>query len=339
MSATSNESVVRHVTGVFTGCHHARYVEAEVPIHVISRVFQGRHLLRPCEELNSIIVGVVGRALEHFGEVQLYAAAFLSNHIHLMLQGPPTQVSAFVGFIKREISRRWGHHPGVGWCGPMWHEFIATALPTPESQLNCFRYILSQGVKEGLVARPEEWPGVHCARPLATATPLEGVWFNATAYGRAVDRETRKLRPRAVAKEDYCIKYSLSFAPIPCWAHLNASARQNRVQGLIEEIVAEGSIARAGARPMGTRRICSLPRDRRASLPPPPWWTQRRRMICWASQTAPQTLSFLRRYWSFQFRFREASMADKRQTGYPSGSFAPGRWTELTPPEPERLSA
>ncbi len=250
-----------------------------------------------------------------------------------MLQGPPTQVPAFIGFIKREISRRWGHRPDVGWHGTMWHEYLATALPTPDSEVHCLKYVLSQGVKEGLVARPEDWPGVHCARSLATGAPLTGAWLNATDYGRAVDREARKVRPKPIAKEDFLTAYDVNFAPIPCWAHLDELARQGEVKRLIEEIVAEGEASRAGAPPLGERRIRGVSLEHRTSVPPPPWWTRRRRMLCWALPSAAATRCFLRAYWTFQARFREAAIEDARQRGavYPEGAFIPGRWKTSTP--------
>src|SRR5690606_30121905 len=104
----------------FAGSQHARFIAPDVPQHIIARVFQGRHLLRPSPLLNSIIVGVVGRALEVYTEVLLFAIAVLSNHLHMEAQGPADQMAGFVGYIKREISRRWGGTPGIDWPGSMW---------------------------------------------------------------------------------------------------------------------------------------------------------------------------------------------------------------------------
>ena len=157
---------------LLAGTHHARFLPADTPIHVISRIFQGRHLLRPERALNRIVAGVIGRAQRTYPEVKLFAHAFLSTHVHLMLQGPPCDVVSFIGFIKREISRRWGAYPGINWPGTMWHDYLATALPTLQSQVVCLKYILSQAVKEGLVAKAQLWPGVHAAKQLLAGSAL-----------------------------------------------------------------------------------------------------------------------------------------------------------------------
>lgn len=322
----------------FHGLHHARFIDPETPVHIISRVFQGRHLLRPCDDLNALIVGVVGRAQRHYVSVHLYAMAFLSNHVHFMVQGPPGQVASFVGFIKREISRRWGRRAQVGWHGTMWHEYLAAALPTPQSQVRCLKYILSQGVKEGLVTRPQDWPGVHCARSLATGLPLKGTWLNATRYSRALDAQSRTRHPKIVNKSDYRVEYEVKFAAIPPWQSLDESAQQVEVQRLIDEVVAEGHASRAGRRVLGPRRIRRVALDRRTELPPQPWFTRSRRLICWASPSDPATRRFLSAYWEFQQSFRQAAIKDARQRAqvFCAGAFAPGHWItaidELTAP-------
>src|SRR4051812_26647398 len=142
MVQNSNEAAESTTAGV----RHARMITEHVPMHVISKIFQSRHLLRPGAELNSIIIGVMGRARVLFPHVKVFAAAFMSNHVHLLVQGPPTELPFFIGFIKREISRRWGKCSGVDWPGAMWHEYTASALPSPASQVNCLKYVLSQGV-------------------------------------------------------------------------------------------------------------------------------------------------------------------------------------------------
>ena len=321
-----------------SGRRHARFIDPDTPLHVISRVFQGRHLLRPCDELNALVVGVVGRALLRYAHVRLYAMAFMSNHVHFMLQGPARQVPAFLGYIKREVSRRWGRRPEVGWRGTMWHEYIAAALPTPESQVGCLKYVISQGVKEGLVARPQDWPGVHCARALSTGSTLKGVWLNATRYSRARDAQSRTRRPKWVDKSDYETQHEVRFAPIPAWSSLDDEARRNEVDRLIEEVVTEGREARAGRPVLGRHRVRRVPLDRRTELPQPPWFERRRRvLICWTSPSAPESRRYLDAYWEFQRTFREAAIRDAHSpvSMYPPGAWTPGRCT----PTPEEQAA
>jgi hypothetical protein len=45
----------------------------------------------------------------------------------------------------------------------------------PEAQRGRLKYILSHGVKEFLVEKVREWPGVHAARALLDDEPMEGL--------------------------------------------------------------------------------------------------------------------------------------------------------------------
>ena len=311
---------------VFAGRHHARFIPADVPQHVISRVFQGRYLLRPGKKLNSIIVGVIGRAQEIYPDIELYAAVFLSNHLHFQLSGCADSVAAFVGYVKREITRRWGHSEGIGWHGPMWSEYVSTALPTAGSQETCLKYILSHGVKEGLVAKPQHWPGVHCATQLLSGSTLKGEWLDSTAWTRTRDAEKRKKHPKPVRKNDYYRSYEVRFAPIPAWAELTASEQRQRVRIVVDEIVEEGRKARNGAPPLGVKAIQEIPLDCRSDLPPQPWFEKRHHMICWADPRSPEVQDYLERYWEFQNAFRQASAAflnGELNVEFPPGAFRP----------------
>lgn len=320
----------------FAGSHHARYLRPDVPVHIISRVTQGRCLLTPCPEFNLIMVGAVARGLEHWRTVRLYALAVLSNHMHAMVSGDAPEVAAFIGFVKREVSRRWG--PKVGWEGTMWDEYISTALPTAESQVNCLRYILAQGVKENLVERPEHWPGVHCARSLMTGVPLKGTWLDATAYGRARQRAASAELAARISRARYQRSYELTFSPIPAWDCAPKEYRE-RVRKLVEHIVAE-RVATYGAKPaLGVKKILRTSKHVRRSMPRPPWFEHRRRMVCWASPSAPETKEYLRDYWAFQRAFRFASneyLAGHIASGFPPGAFLP---MVIARPPPPTLAA
>ena len=63
----------------------------------------------------------------------------------------------FDGNVAREINRLhdWSGHFWAGRFVPIW------ISGEPAAQLGRLAYILSQGVKEGLVYSPLEWPGIH----------------------------------------------------------------------------------------------------------------------------------------------------------------------------------
>lgn len=331
MTLSKTRAALERGEKLHSGIRHARFIRADVPLHVILYVVQGMHLLRPCDELNDIIVGVFARALQLYTDVELYAAAFLSNHAHIMLQGPPNQVPAFIGYVKREISYRWGHSRQVNRHGQMWRDYEMTALPTASSQIRSLRYVLSQGVKEGLVVRPQDWPGVHCARALLTGTPMRGRLLNATAYSRAVDAERRKRAPKRVNREDFVINYSLEFATLPAWKHLDEASRRAEIRSLIDGVVADGHALRRGRPPLGRDRIKKVPLDRMTKLPKAPWRERVRRLVCWASPNAPETRAYLDDYWAFQDAFRAAANAAKRMRDpvsalFPDGAHIPGRY-------------
>jgi len=326
-----DDAVSTHDGGMspFIGRHNARYFRADVPYHVISRVFQGRHLLRPGKRLNTIIAGVIGRAqTKVFPHIKLYAMVFMNNHLHIMLQGRPSDISGFVGYVKREISMRWGKEPDVQWPGSMWDgDFLVTALPTHESQVRCLRYILGHGVKEGLVAKPQHWPGIHSARQLLNKTRLMGAWLNGTLYGRALDAQSRAQKPKPIRKADYYETYEVTLETIPAWQHFSPEEQHRQLQQVVDDIIEQGRVNRNGKKPFGAKRVMSMALAHRTKLPRPPWFEARKALICWSDSRVSETRQYVSEYWDFQWRFREAAQALKRGVFgvvFPPGAFRPG---------------
>ena len=80
----------------YAGKHKARHYRPDTPYHIISRVFQGRFLLKPSKLLNKLIAGILGRYLDEHKSIKLYATVVMSNHLHMMLQGEPKEIVEFV---------------------------------------------------------------------------------------------------------------------------------------------------------------------------------------------------------------------------------------------------
>lgn len=313
----------------FGSIKHARYHERAVVYHVMIRTVQGRFLLRPDKDgvLVKIIAGVIARAQALYPSVKLFSDAWLSNHGHLQLQGDPHEIPQFIGFILREISRRWGRI--IGWEGNMFQTYQSTALPTEESQRRALRYILAQSTKEHLVASPLNWPGAHCAKDLVRGFVRRGVWFDGTGYGRAVDRHRALKGKRTPPKRtDFTHVTEMRFAKLPAMDDLSEQAYRDRIAEIVTSVEAEAAEERrtTDQKLLGRRRALQTPREARSALPSPPWFEKRRRMIFWAERWAAQTKRYLHRYWQFQRGFREASkrfLQGELDTSFPSGAFRP----------------
>ncbi len=232
----------------------------------------------------------------------------------------------FIGFVEREISRRWGRV--IDWPDRMWQRYESTALVGEDSELRAFEYILSQGAKEHLVASPLEWPGVHCARDLERGKKREGTWFDGTAYGKAVHAQRANVKPRPVRKADYRQTYLVALDRLPAFAGVSGEEYRQLVQGLVSRIEKTAASERkvTGKKVLGRRAVLRVSRERRSKLPPQPWYEGRRRMVVWADRFREATQAYLQRYWEFQKEFRIASQlfcAGDITAPFPRGAFRP----------------
>ena len=309
---------------------HARVHFGGVPYHIISKTLRGEFLLVPKKHTASLTAGVVAKAQANWPDISLYGYAFMSNHFHLMVSGESAEISAFVGFIKREISRRLGQKYNLS--GALWHSrFLSTALPTPESQEQCLAYILSQGVKENLVEHPSQWPGLHCARALLEGEVEEGSWFNATGYGEAKRNQARSTHRVVVRKSEFYQTMPIELTTIGPWSHLEKSAQQQRAADLVDEIVAEAAAKRKqnATGVVGRKAVTRMPISARVPPPTPPWWQERRRQItAWARVSDALTQDYLSLYWGFQEAFRVASGCLKafEESSFPEGCWLPAHY-------------
>jgi hypothetical protein len=273
----------------------------------------------------------------HNWPVKLYAYAFLSNHFHLEIQGLSEHVSKFVGFVEREISRRIG--VAFNLPGTLFHRrFTCTALPTLQSQLECFRYIMSQSVKEDLTQTPLLWPGIHAAKQVVEGKPLAGSWFDGTAFGKA------KHKGKHPNKRDYWRNYEVVLTPLPIWQDLDDEQRRTRARDMIDDIVETARRRRRaqGKRVLGVQAILRQPRTQKRVPPSPPWFEKRRACICaWSNPRRRETRELVAHYYAFQRAFREASQ--RLQNGeagvvFPAGSWKPALYYS-GPSEPSQFAA
>ena len=219
------------------------------------------------------------------------------------------------GNLSSEIGRPEIHN----WPGAMWSRRYQSIVISGEeaAQVERLRYHLAHGVKEGLVDRVKQWPGVHFAKPILGGKPLKGLWFNRTEEFAAQNRGEDFGRLKYAEEEE------LFLSQLPCWAHLTPEQYRQRIAELVEEIEAEARADREarGVEPLGVEAILRQDphlRPNQTKKSPAP--------ACHAASKA-----FRKRFWeeysAFVADFREAT--EKLKAGewpvrFPLGSFPPG---------------
>ncbi|MEM7353019.1 MAG: transposase, partial [Acidobacteriota bacterium] len=149
-------------------------------VEVTINTLQGRYLLRPDARgrVNELVLGVIGRAQELYS-ISIVAVTVLSSHAHLLLV-PETakQLADFMRHLNTNLSREIGRlHDWPGKLVERRYRSIEVSSEA-EDQIARLRYLLAAGVKEQLVEKAIDWPGVHSARALTRDLPLRGWWFN-----------------------------------------------------------------------------------------------------------------------------------------------------------------
>ena len=299
-------------------CKSIRFIpEGGALVEVTCRTLQGRYLLRPSPELDEIIVGVLARA-QRRSPVRICAFSFLSNHYHLLLEvDDAQQLAEFMRYFNGNLAREVGRL--VDWDGKIWSRRYTAILVSDEerAQVERLRYILAQGVKEGLVAKVLDWPGVTCARALLSGEALHGRWFDRTAEGIA------RRRGEKVEASEYASEETFELSALPCWGHLDSEAYQSAAAELIEEIENRAALERKteGRKPLGRRAILRMhPHSR-------PEKTEKRWAPAFHAATRAAREAMRAAYQWFLVEYRKASArlrAGDRSVRFPEGCYPPG---------------
>jgi hypothetical protein len=209
-----------------------RYIEPGSLVEITTTCIQNRFLLRPSTKLNEIFVGVLGKAQEEY-DLDIVGVSALSSHYHLLaIPEDQEQLSQFMCFVNGNLSKEVGRLHD--WQGKLWSDrYHAIPVDADEAmQVKRLRYLLSQGVKEGLVERPEHWPGINCAQALCEGRPLVGTWYDRTSlYAH------REVLQEDVTDEDFAEEVRLWFSPLPCWEKYSPERHCREVHHLVEDIV------------------------------------------------------------------------------------------------------
>ncbi|MEM8994551.1 MAG: hypothetical protein AAGF23_07140 [Acidobacteriota bacterium] len=188
----------------------------------------------------------------------MHAVAVLSNHLHLLASFDSVeQMARFTCHLKTNLSKEIGRLHD--WEGSLFAgRYRSVPLSDePEIQLERLRYILSQGVKEGLVLSPKDWPGVHSAQALLDNVPLPGIWVDRSALYAA------RQRGVDAQEQDFTQETELHLAPLPCLERLPRTQRRAIVSDLIASIEGEAieRHRKNGTEPLGVDAILQADPD------------------------------------------------------------------------------
>ena len=285
-------------------------------VEVTCRTVQGRLLFRPSLELNEIIRGILGYA-QGLHNVRICLVTVLSSHFHLLLDiDDAKQLCQFMHFVNSHLAKEVNRL--TGWSGPVFARRYTAILVSNEekAQVARLRYGLANSVKEGLVERPQDWPGVHSVDCLLEDVPMTGCLFSRTQEYAA------RRRGEVFERYAYATEVTVQLSPLPCWKHLSSEQRKTRIASLVKDIQAEAAAERraTGSEVLGAEAVMSKdPHHRPEKLdrsPAPRFHT--------ATRDAWRELR--EAYSAFVAAFRTAAAklkAEDRASPFPIGSFPP----------------
>jgi REP element-mobilizing transposase RayT len=275
---------------------------------VTVKTFQDRMLLTPSKELNEVIGGVLAKAVSR-SRVEVHGFVVMSNHLHVLVTAKGALLSRFMEYFLGNTARKVSKL--IGWSGALWQRrFKSVPVLDDSAAEERLAYIVSHGVKEGLVRRPEDWPGLSCVEQLKKETSVAYRFFCWT-------RRWKKGQLRAGGGELWSDTWSesvtLTLSPIPSWREMTPLQRKRRIERLISGIVAKGKSqfkTVAGVATIFSRRQNHRPATQKSSPQP----------LCHAATSAARE-AFRDHFRNWMSAFREAS---KR--------FRAGEWTVRFPP-------
>ena len=293
-----------------------RYVPPNSLVEITCRTLHGRFLLRPSRDLNEIVLGILARAARIY-RLKLCAFVYLSNHCHLLLRPVDArQLARFMGFVNGNLAKEAGRLHR--WRERVWgRRYTAIVVSHEEpAQVARLRYLLEQGTKEGLVRKPQDWPGAHSVQALLDGRPLRGIWFDRTR-----EYEARRCGQRP-AKYEFGEEETLELSPIPAWDNIQPAEIREMVRGLVRTIEREARTAMraAGRTPLGIRRIrrqdphAYPARTRRSPAP-------RFHALTWRARKSLELA-----YHDFRLRYRQAAedlKLGRQDVAFPAGCFPP----------------
>jgi hypothetical protein len=202
--------------------------------------------------------------------VRLHGYVFLSNHLHLIISARGLIVADFMRYLLSNLAKKLSPLCRSRWWGRFWERrYSATPILDEEALEARLRYVLSHGVKEGLVAHAREWEGLHCAMQLTNETPLGFRWFDWTKRWSAKRRPG--FNPRDISSR-YAAEFAedevLELAPLPHWAAMPPAQRRAAAVRLVRDVELEHKKEHVLGMTNAKRESTALPQKRKRTPRP-----------------------------------------------------------------------
>lgn len=192
-----------------------RLFEPDGIYFITGRCLQARMLLRPSNESNAAIGGILCEAMQRF-DIDIFAFVFASNHFHMLLRSKTGDIPPFMQYLRSNIAKVVGRL--VNWQGKFWdRRYDAEPVLDDDASVERMEYILAHGVKEGLVAKCQDWPGLSSTLELSSNAQRLFSW---------------PKRNKATSNTPHSIKLTV----LPCWQNIKPEICQQKVRMIIEQL-------------------------------------------------------------------------------------------------------
>lgn len=213
--------------------HENRYIPDDtVVFELTARTTQGMLAFVPDPQLVEEWIGVLSMACERWPTVRLHQICVLSNHFHALSSvAGDSRVedrARWTSYVQANTARVAQRHHGLE--GRIWARRYRAIPVLDEASIRArSQYIMAQAVRAGLVAKPNQWPGLNCADALCRGAELKGYLTTAATRRRA--RRTGKTYAETG------IPRTLTLAPLPGHSNWTIHQRQTWYRHIERDII------------------------------------------------------------------------------------------------------
>ena len=139
---------------------HPRRVLRGQTLLITRRCARRCFFFKPTTRARSIMAYCLARAASQYS-VEIHAFLFHVNHLHFVVSDPQAELPAFMHCLDTNLARSLNAHLGRGENFFAPGSYSKVELATRAAVLEEMVYVLTNVAKDGIVPRPEKWPGLR----------------------------------------------------------------------------------------------------------------------------------------------------------------------------------